>query len=64
MEYGEVKLLPPWKVHTYILETLAWEGILKFTKEKLKHQHSHTFGLQSAPPAIYVMAMLAQNLWE
>lgn len=56
----EVKLVPTWNLHPYILVSLVYS---RLPKEKYKHQFGHKiFDLQSVLPGRYARATIAKNL--
>ena len=62
IKHGEVKLVPTWILHLYILVSSLREGTLQATeREMLTSTQSQYFNLKSVLPTKYVRAMVAQN---
>ena len=62
IKHGEVKLVPTWILHLYILVSSLREGTLQATeREMLTPTQSQYFNRKSILPTKYVWAMVAQN---
>ena len=65
IEHGEVKLVPSYSLHLYILVCLVQEGILYATKGETNiSQVTNPLIYNNVLPTRYVSSMVAQSLWE